>query len=785
MVNVIKRSGSIVEFDKNKIKVAIQSSMRDSVKGIDEELSNTITNSIENIINNKKIDYISVEELQNMVEDELMKSERKDVAKSYIIYRKYRNINREMEKENNNKILSDEFLSKYKHLPNPMNQLGSFVYYRTYSRWLDLENRRENWWETVKRAVEYNCSLAPTTKEEAEEIYDNIFNLRQFVSGRTFWVGGTKVSEKFACSNFNCAAELIDNIKAFEDLFYLLMIGSGVGIRLLKEDVEKLPYFKVNFNLINEAYHPIEKRKRTDNTSLVFDPDSKSIVKIIVGDSKEGWVKSLSYFLSILTDHSFRDINTIIINYDNVRPKGEKLKTFGGTASGYDSIMNMFNKIAKLLKKYNHDKEKVKLKPIDCLDICTMIGENVVVGGVRRTAMIALIDSDDEECIKAKNNLYINNNGNWSINKDIINRQMANNTIVYQQKPTREKLHWQIEQNRFSGEPGLFNLEAAQKRNPNAKLQNPCAEILLDNKQFCNLTTVNVVSFITEDGKIDKEKLFRSQELSAKMGYRMSLVELELNEWNVNHKRDRLVGCSLSGWQDMVNKTNMNFDDQCNLLRELREVAKNSINEYSKELNDKESVCITCEKPDGSLGLLAGVSPGVHFSHSPYYVRRIRINSNDPLVKVCEELKYPIFPEVGQSIDNCSTKVIEFPCKAPKGKTKGDVSAIEQLEVYKMFMNNYVDHNVSITVHVRDNEWDDVENWIWNNWDDIVAVSLLSYSDSFYKLMPYEEITEEEYNNRVNNMNAFVPSLLQKYEIGEDLFDVGNDGCESGVCPVR
>lgn len=785
MVNVIKRSGSIVEFDKNKIKVAIQSSMRDSVKGIDEELSNTITNSIENIINNKKIDYISVEELQNMVEDELMKSERKDVAKSYIIYRKYRNINREIEKENNNKILSDEFLSKYKHLPNPMNQLGSFVYYRTYSRWMDLENRRENWWETVKRAVEYNCSLAPTTKEEAEEIYDNIFNLRQFVSGRTFWVGGTKVSEKFACSNFNCAAELIDNIKAFEDLFYLLMIGSGVGIRLLKEDVEKLPYFKVNFNLINEAYHPIEKRKRTDNTSLVFDPDSKSIVKIIVGDSKEGWVKSLSYFLSILTDHSFRDINTIIINYDNVRPKGEKLKTFGGTASGYDSIMNMFNKIAKLLKKYNHDKEKVKLKPIDCLDICTMIGENVVVGGVRRTAMIALIDSDDEECIKAKNNLYINNNGNWSINKDIINRQMANNTIVYQQKPTREKLHWQIEQNRFSGEPGLFNLEAAQKRNPNAKLQNPCAEILLDNKQFCNLTTVNVVSFITEDGKIDKEKLFRSQELSAKMGYRMSLVELELNEWNVNHKRDRLVGCSLSGWQDMVNKTNMNFDDQCNLLRELREVAKNSINEYSKELNDKESVCITCEKPDGSLGLLAGVSPGVHFSHSPYYVRRIRINSNDPLVKVCEELKYPIFPEVGQSIDNCSTKVIEFPCKAPKGKTKGDVSAIEQLEVYKMFMNNYVDHNVSITVHVRDNEWDDVENWIWNNWDDIVAVSLLSYSDSFYKLMPYEEITEEEYNNRVSNMNAFVPSLLQKYEIGEDLFDVGNDGCESGVCPVR
>ncbi|NCD07650.1 MAG: ribonucleoside-triphosphate reductase, adenosylcobalamin-dependent, partial [Spirochaetia bacterium] len=471
MINVIKRSGQICNFDEEKIVIAVESSMRDSIEGIDSNLSKQIAENIKN----KAHDYITVEEIQNLVEDELMQSKRKDVARSYIIYRQMRNINRDLEKEDNkNKILSDEFLSKYKHLPNPMNQLGSFVYYRTYSRWLNVENRRENWWETVRRAVEYNCSLAPTSKEEAEEIFDNIFNLRQFVSGRTFWIGGTTVSEKFACGNFNCAGELIDNIKAFEDLFYLLMIGSGVGIRLLKEDVEKLPYFKVDFNLINEAYHPIEKRKRTDNTSLIFDSDSKSVAKIIIGDSKEGWVKSLGYFLSLLTDHSFRDIKTIIINYDNVRPKGEKLKTFGGTASGYESIMIMFNKIAKLLKKYNHDKEKVKLKPIDCLDICTMIGENVVVGGVRRTAMIALIDSDDEECIKAKNNLYINNNGNWIINKDIINRQMANNTIVYKQKPSREKLHWQIEQNRYSGEPGFFNIEAAQKRNPNTKALNPC-----------------------------------------------------------------------------------------------------------------------------------------------------------------------------------------------------------------------------------------------------------------------------------------------------------------------
>ena len=185
------------------------------------------------------------------------------------------------------------------------------------------------------------------------------------------------------------------------------------------------------------------------------------------------------------------------------------------------------------------------------------------------------------------------------------------------------------------------------------------------------------------------------------------------------------------------------------------------------------------------MSLLPVVSSGVHFSHAPYYVRRVRISSDDPLTKVCEELGYPVFPEVGQDPETCVTKVVEFPVKAPGKKFKADISAIEQLEIYKMFMAHYVEHNCSITIHVRDNEWVGVEQWVWDNWDDTVALSFLSFEDNFYELLPFEEITEEEYQKRVAAMNPFVPSLISKYEKEETEYDIGDEGCESGVCPIR
>jgi len=233
---------------------------------------------------------------------------------------------------------------------------------------------------------------------------------------------------------------------------------------------------------------------------------------------------------------------------------------------------------------------------------------------------------------------------------------------------------------------------------------NPCGEILLDSKGLCNLTTINIYAFVNEDGTLDKEGLYEAQRLSARAGYRMTCVELELPEWNNVQQRDKLTGCSLTGWQDMVNKCGLSREEQKPLLREMKRIARVSSDELAEQVGQNKSLLITTVKPEGTLSQLPTVSSGVHYSHSPYYIRRVRINASDPLIKVCEELGYPIFPEVGQDIETCTTKIIEFPVKAPDGITKYDVSAIEQLENYKMFMEDYVEHNCSITVHVRNDE---------------------------------------------------------------------------------
>jgi ribonucleoside-diphosphate reductase alpha chain/ribonucleoside-triphosphate reductase len=451
----------------------------------------------------------------------------------------------------------------------------------------------------------------------------------------------------------------------------------------------------------------------------------------------------------------------------------------------------MFEKISRVVKKAGmrdgaqDEKKRVKLKPIDALDVANIIGENVVVGGVRRTAEIVLVDQDDNEAIDAKTHLYKQVDGKWEVNRELLHRQMSNNSIYYKRKPTRERLHWQLERMRYSGEPGWVNAEAGEKRRPNFNGVNPCGEILLDSKGLCNLTTINVFAFVNPDGTLDQEGLFKAQRLSARAGYRMTCVELELNNWDKVQQRDKLIGCSMTGWQDLVNATKMTREEQAILLRKLRAVANNEAKAFANELGTPEPLLVTTVKPEGTLSQLPTVSSGVHYSHSPYYIRRVRISADDPLVKVCEELGYPVFPEVGQDWETCSTKVVEFPVKAPEGTTKYDVSAIEQLENYKMFMENYVDHNCSITVHVREHEWDAVEEWVWNNWDETVALSFLSLDDNFYELLPYEAIDEEEYIKRKEKMHSFRPSLISKFEKEETEFDIGTDGCEAGVCPVR
>ena len=783
-MNIRKRDGRLMAFDVGKISNAIEKAMTETKIGVDHQLSEAIARQVEEAVKGQP-QPVHVENIQDLVELYLMDSERKDVAKNYIIYRNERNKSRALRMESDYRVIGDGFVSKYKHLPNPMAQLGSFVYYRTYSRWLPEENRREYWWETVRRAVEYNCSLVQTTREEAEKLYDNIFHLKQFLSGRTFWVGHTPVAEHYPMANYNCAFIIVDAIGTLKELFYLLMLGSGVGARILRSDVEQLPQMRTDYELIHKDYMPVPPSLREDNTSLQF--MHNNTVKITVGDSKEGWTQALDHFFQLLTNSEYKKIKTVVVDYDHVRPKGEKLKNFGGTASGHTSLKNMFAKIDVVIRKrgWMEGKKRVKMQPVDMLDIINIIGENVVVGGVRRTAEMVLIDPEDADSIRAKSELYKKIDGQWIVDQELIHRQMSNNSIYYTAKPDRETLHWLLEQMRYSGEPGFVNAEAAQKRRPNMNGVNPCGEILLDTRGVCNLTTINVYAFVREDGTLDMEGLLEAQRLSARAAYRMTCVELELPGWDAVQRRDKLVGCSLTGWQDMVNALKLTKEQQVELLQSLRQAAREAADHYADEIGENRPLLVTTVKPEGTLSQLPTVSSGVHYSHSPYYLRRIRVSAQDPLVKVCEDLEYPVFPEVGQDPEDCTTKVVEFPVKAPEGKTKYEVGAIEQLENYRLFMDHYVDHNASITVHVKDDEWEAVEEWMWHHWDEVVAVSFLSLSESFYQLMPYESITEEEYLSRKAAMKPFIASLINRYENPNFRFDPTDSSCENGVCPIR
>lgn len=686
----------------------------------------------------------------------------------------------------NNILLTDEFIEGYKTKDPGMSQISLFTFYRTYSRWLHDENRREYWWETVRRAVEYNCSLLPTTKKEAEELYDNIFHLRQFLSGRTFWVGGTEVSRKYPTSNFNCGFIVIDDYSAFDDLFYLLLVGTGVGFRVLKEDVSKLPKIKHKINKVTHVeYNGVPIGMREDYTSLEFQGNTAMIT---IGDSKEGWVESLHYIFKLLLLKRYSDIDELIINYNNIRPAGEELKTFGGKASGHTAMLKMIKSIINVIEKRGtiecDDLGYTRLRPIDCLDICNIIGANVVVGGVRRTAEIGLIDTDDGECITAKSTLYNHDEatGIWSLNDEISHRKLSNNSILYDERPTREKLHSQIETMRYSGEPGFINRESASKRRDNFEGVNPCVEILLNSKGLCNLTTINALSFV-KDGVLDKSAMYNAQILSTRAGYRMTNVELEIHNWDKIQKNERLLGVSLTGWTDMIQAANISVEEEIEILTRLRSIARESADNIADSNGLPHSLLITCVKPEGTLSLVANsVSSGLHYTHDTFYIRRIRVNIMSPLIKVCEELGYPVLQDTGDE----SNKVIEFPCKSPSKKTKYNITAIEQLENYKKFMEYYVDHNASITVTVRDNEWDDVEEWLWNNWDSCVAISFLSLDDSYYPLLPFESCTEEEYINRFNSMKPFDPELIKKYETTQIEIDVENDPtCATGACGVR
>lgn len=752
-------------------------------------------------------------------------------------------------------FLSTDFVQNVvKNNPKPLNELGEFVYYRTYSRWLPHRGRREFWHETVKRAIEYNMSLEykhlknigykvnlRKMKKEAEELFANIYQTKQFPSGRTLWLGNAneRVNKEFALGNFNCSFLNISSWDDLGDLFYLLMVGTGVGFKSTKKLAKNMSPIRTNTILLHSEYKPVLVEQRLEDTKVV--KMDNGFAKIYVGDSKNGWISALREYFHLLTKQEHEDVHTIKISYNSVRSKGERLKTFGGTASGHEPLKEMFEGIDRVLKNkidpylapieidekgYGH------VRSIHILDIGNLIGANVVVGGVRRTAEIFLFDADDYESMFAKYGI----NGLWTEQqlkhhkdlgklleqqgikpvwfdtiekigdqrKGLDHRRMSNNSIAFEKKPTKDFLNIVFELLQSEAEPGFINLEEARRRRPNAEGINPCAEIILDSYGVCNLTTINVKAFVNQDtdGKyeLDLDELYKAQRLSSRVGVRMTLSTLEIPHWDVIQKRDHLIGTSVTGWQDALVLCGYTQEQETELMENLRKISREEANKYASKLRIPSPLLATTVKPEGTLSQVAGgVSAGVHMSHSPYYIRRIRINSTDPLVQVAKELGWTIHAEVGtngsmdeeylastEAIGASRTLVIDFPIASGATRTKDDTTIEEQLATYFRFQKHYVEHNSSNTIDVKPHEWNKARDIIFDNWDDFVGVSFLSHDGGTYKLAPYEAITKGQYEELKSKMKPFDSKLLHKYELSETEADLENmEECESGICPIR
>jgi ribonucleoside-triphosphate reductase len=556
------------------------------------------------------------------------------------------------------------------------------------------------------------------------------------------------------------------------------------------------------------------------------------------------------------------------IDYNNIRAAGEELKTFGGTASGHQSLQDMFSGFIRVLNNeidssleplqfsYNvNGKPYYHIRPVHILDMGNLIGYNVVVGGVRRTAEIFLTDADDWESIFAKFGLngywkdedfdqlnkvitmldeqkipypdriksYLIKNYDESINKKnpynfgsgFHHRRMSNNSIAFVDKPKKEYLQLITEIMKLEGEPAYINMyELARRRLIQMGIKypsviqikryakklgiNPCAEILLHSKGVCNLSTLNAMAFVNEDNTLDYDGLIEAQRLSARIGLRMTLVELELSEWNKVQERDRLIGTSLTRWKDMIGAIGYDEKQESELLSDLRFAARNEADEYSKALRIPSPLLVTTVKPEGTITVVTGAgSSGLHYAFAPYHKRRVRINAHDSLAKAAKEHEgWKIFAEVGtdgiqdevslakpEVIEKASTLVIEFPVKSDSKLLADDVSALEQLDNYFMFQNVYTEHNSSNTIRVKNNEWSDVCTKVYENWDNFVGVSFLAFDGGTYKLTPLEECSKEVYDEMVQSMQPFNFELLQKYENrGEQDLD---EDCATGACPTR
>jgi len=654
-------------------------------------------------------------------------------------------------------LLTPEFLSNYKiKQPNwGFNGLGYIVYKRTYARLKD-DGTTEEWSETVERCINGAQKIgAGYTREEAERIYDYVFNLKCNFAGRMLWQLGTSTVDRFGANSLlNCWATAMREPKAFLFLFENLMLGGGVGYSIRREDVHELPKIKKGVNVIHEA---------------TKDAD------IIVPDKREGWVNLLSKVLDAfyVTGKSF-SYSTILI-----RGYGESIKGFGGKASGPQILIDGIDKITKIFQA----REGKKLRSIDVLDICNIIGSIVVAGNVRRSAEIALGDPDDILYLRAKN-WGSGNVPNW--------RAMSNNTIYADSFDHVLDEIWKngYEINKDSGyangEPyGLFNLPLSQKFGrikdgpisqnllyptdiDNCEMTNPCAEISLSNYECCNLCELYLNNITSKEELIDCAKLlYKTQKAIAALPF----IHEETNR--IVHKNMRL-GLGVTGVCQSLDK--LDWLDDCYVS--LRKFDK----EWSAKRGWSESIKLTTVKPSGTLSLLGGATPGVHPAFSKYYMRTVRMSSSDALVQICKDMGYHVeFLVNFDGTENRDTVVVYFPCKTPEGSilTK-DMDVIKQLDMVKKLQTVWSDNAVSVTAYYKPEELNDLKAWLKNNYEhNIKSVSFLLFKDHGFKQAPYQEIDESTYLAAISKVKPLITSSSNSNE----MLDIAE--CSTGACPIR
>ncbi len=741
-----KRDGSLVPFNEKRITRAIYRAMESVGEGSESDakrVMDLVCDALVSLKKEKKGIALSVETIQDVVENELIAAGFVTTAKSYILYRRERSLAREKSGFVPENV--KELVAKSKqYFRNP---LAEFVYYRTYAKWVPDEGRRETWIETIDRYVDFmkeNIGQDLTAREYTE-IRDSILRQESMPSMRLLQFAGKAASRTNVCA-YNCSFIAPQSFQDFAEIMYISMCGTGVGWSVESENIQALPQIKRQTGKVLPSY--------------------------VIPDSKEGWADAFSLGMKTWFDGS-----DIEFDYSKIRPAGARLKTMGGKSSGPEPLRSLlvFTRERILRKQGRH------LTNLDAHDIICKIGECVVAGGVRRSAMISLSDLDDEMIRDSKSGQFYLTEGQ---------RMLANNSAVYLTKPTVTEFldEWVALAKSGSGERGIFNRGGLAQTLPKRRLDqfkggiypswgtNPCGEIILQSKQFCNLSEVVARADDTVETLMSKIKV------ATILGtYQSTLTYFPYlsKEWKKNCEKERLLGVSITGQWDCA------LVRDPKIIEKMRDYAIEINKKYAKRFGVNPSTCITCVKPSGTVSQTVDCASGMHPRHAPYYIRRVRISATDALFKMMKDQGVPYYPEVGQTLEDATTFVLEFPMKAPDGAIcKDDITALDQLEHWKVMKKHYTEHNPSVTISVGDDEWLAVADWLYKNWEIVGGLSFLPRSNHVYQLAPYEEITKKQYNEMVERLGDIDFSKIVTYEKEDETEAKRELACVGGVCEI-